>query len=73
MERVTSGETVDISADHTGRGSELATLPVASPSEGATTPGTEAQPGTETQPESLPANVDGQSAAQDTCVRPYSG
>ncbi|WP_447948525.1 LCP family protein [Microbacterium maritypicum] len=73
MERVTSGETVDISADHTGRGSELATPPVASPSEGPTTPGTEAQPGTETQPESLPANVDGQSAAQDTCVRPYSG
>jgi LCP family protein required for cell wall assembly len=70
MERVVSGETVNISADHTGRGSELSAPsipPSADPAE-PTTP-----PDTETQPENLPGNIDGQSAAQDTCVRPYSG
>lgn len=67
MERVKSGETVNISADHTGRGSELSE-PVAPPSADAEEPATP-QPESET----LPQNIDGQSAAQDTCVRPYSG
>ncbi|KJL20455.1 putative transcriptional regulator YwtF [Microbacterium oxydans] len=76
MERVLSGETVNISADHTGRGSELS-APATPPSADADEPDT-AQPET-TQPETaqpepdLPSNIDGQSAAQDTCVRPNSG
>lgn len=64
LERVKSGETVNISADHTGRGSELSE-PSAPPSADPEEPTTE--------PETLPGNIDGQSAAQDTCVRPYSG
>ncbi|WP_347123571.1 LCP family protein [Microbacterium sp. SY138] len=70
MERVKAGETVNISADHTGRGSELS-APSAPPSADPDEPTT--PPDTETQPENLPGNIDGQSAAQDTCVRPYSG
>ncbi|KTR78835.1 hypothetical protein NS234_02120 [Microbacterium oxydans] len=70
MERVISGETVSISSDHTGRGSELSApaTPPSADSEGAETPDT-TQPDTNT----LPSNVDGQSAAQDTCVRPNAG
>ena len=70
MERVKSGETVNISADHTGRGSELSE-PSAPPSADTEEPTTTTEPEPEHEP--LPENIDGQSAAQDTCVRPYSG
>ena len=71
MERVRAGGTVTISADRTGRGSELST-PAAppSPETDATGAPTEETPA---QSDALPENLDGQSAAQDTCVRPYSG
>lgn len=70
MERVISGETVSISSDHTGRGSELSApaTPPSADSEGAETPDT-----TRPDANTLPSNVDGQSAAQDTCVRPNAG
>ena len=70
MERVRAGGTVTISADRTGRGSELST-PAAppSPETDATGAPTEETPA---QSDALPENLDGQSAAQDTCVRPYS-
>ena len=70
MDRVKAGETVNISADRTGRGSELSddTAPPSSePDDGAT----EEEPPPDAAP--LPENLDGQSAAQDTCVRPYGG
>lgn len=70
LERVRAGDTVSISADRTGRGSELSedTAPPSSdPDDGAT----EEEPPADAAP--LPENLDGQSAAQDTCVRPYGG
>lgn len=70
MERVKAGQTVNISADHTGRGSELSG-PVTPPSEDPEEPTTPSE--SDAQPDQLPENIDGQSAAQDTCVRPYSG
>lgn len=87
MERVISGETVSISSDHTGRGSELSApaTPPSDDSEGAKTTPPETTPHDTTQPDTtrpdttqpdtntLPPNVDGQSAAQDTCVRPNAG
>lgn len=87
MERVISGETVSISSDHTGRGSELSppATPPSDDSEGAETTPPETTPPDTTQPDTtqpdttrpdantLPSNVDGQSAAQDTCVRPNAG
>lgn len=68
MERVKSGETVNISADHTGRGSELSE-PSAPPSADTEEPTTTTTTEPTTEPETLPENIDGQSAAQDTCVR----
>ncbi|MFE7195040.1 LCP family protein [Microbacterium oxydans] len=77
MERVISGETVSISSDHTGRGSELSApaTPPSADSEGAETTQPETTQPETTQPDAntLPSNVDGQSAAQDTCVRPNAG
>jgi len=70
VERVRAGDTVSISADRTGRGSELsedAAPPTSEPDDGATEEG----PPADADP--LPENLDGQSAAQDTCVRPYGG
>lgn len=68
LARVRAGGTVTIDADRTGRGSELSAQPVSPSSpdpEGSTDAPTDADP--------LPENIDGQSAAQDTCVRPYGG
>lgn len=69
LERVRAGDTVSISADRTGRGSELSedAAPPTSEPDGAT----EEEPPADADP--LPENLDGQSAAQDTCVRPYGG
>lgn len=71
LERVRAGETVSIDADRTGRGSELSDEPgtPASPEPEESTGSPQEQ-----QPEAdpLPENIDGQNAAQDTCVRPYS-
>lgn len=69
MDRVKAGETVNISADRTGRGSELS-ADTAPPSSEPDDSATEEEP-TDAAP--LPENLDGQSAAQDTCVRPYGG
>lgn len=73
LERVRAGDTVSISADRTGRGSELSEDPVAppTPDPGASDDPEGGQPTAEVDP--LPENIDGQSAAQDTCVRPYRG
>lgn len=74
MERVRAGDTVSISADRTGRGSELSEDPTAPPTSEPDAAGS-AEDGDveEEQPPAdlLPENIDGQSAAQDTCVRPY--
>lgn len=70
LERVRAGDTVSISADRTGRGSELSgdtDPPSSEPDDRAT----EVEPPADADP--LPENLDGQSAAQDTCVRPYGG
>ncbi|WP_262001454.1 LCP family protein [Microbacterium sp. Mcb102] len=70
LERVRAGDTVSIGADRTGRGSELSgdtDPPSSEPDDGAT----EEEPPADADP--LPENLDGQSAAQDTCVRPYGG
>ncbi|WP_417505772.1 LCP family protein [Microbacterium sp.] len=69
MDRVRAGDTVSISADRTGRGSELS-ADTAPPSSEPDDSATEEEP-TDAAP--LPENLDGQSAAQDTCVRPYGG
>ena len=68
LERVRAGGTVSISTDRTGRGSELS-APPSPDAEASDAPAEE----TPAETDALPENIDGQSAAQDTCVRPYSG